>query len=97
MQIDKPNRNEEIAPLHRGVEQSLKAFERGGRLPISDRYGVTVQVAADFIGISRSRIYELLSGGELEGKIIHGRRIVIVESMLRMLGQAPGTTRATAA
>jgi excisionase family DNA binding protein len=62
-------------------------------LPIPQRYGVTVQVAAQYIGISRSRIYELLSAGELEGKIIHGRRIVVVESLLRMLGEAPDAKR----
>jgi hypothetical protein len=66
-------------------------------LPVSERYGVTVRVAAQFIGISRSRIYELLAAGDLEGKVIHGRRIVLVESMLRMLGQAPGARRANAA
>jgi excisionase family DNA binding protein len=62
-------------------------------LPIRQRYGVTVQVAAQYIGISRSRIYELLSAGELEGKIIYGRRIVVVESLLRMLGEAPDAKR----
>jgi excisionase family DNA binding protein len=66
-------------------------------LPIFERYGVTVQVAAQYIGISRSRIYELLAAGDLEGKIIHGRRIVIVESMLRMLGASPVAKRETAA
>ena len=66
-------------------------------LPIRQRYGVTVQVAAQYIGISRSRIYELLSAGELDGKIIHGRRIVVVESLLRMLGDAPDAKRNVAA
>jgi predicted DNA-binding transcriptional regulator AlpA len=65
-------------------------------LPIEDRYGVTVPVAATFIGISRSRIYELLTAGELDGKIIHGRRIVLVKSMLRMCGEAPTTKREAA-
>jgi hypothetical protein len=66
-------------------------------LPITERYGVTVPVAATYVGISRSRVYELLSHGELEGKIIHGRRIVLVESLMRMLGQAPTARRDTAA
>lgn len=64
-------------------------------LPIAERYGVTVQIAAQFSGISRSRIYELLAAGELEGKIIHGRRIVVVESMLRMCDGAPSAKRKT--
>ena len=46
-------------------------------------------MAAEFSGISRSRIYELLADGTLEGKTIHGRRIVVVQSLLRMCGAAP--------
>jgi hypothetical protein len=76
---------------HRGVAGAVKGFER--RLPIAERYGVTVQIAAQFSGISRSRIYELLAAGELKGKIIHGRRIVVVQSLLRMCGEAPSTKR----
>jgi hypothetical protein len=82
---------ESNSELHRGIEGAVKAFER--RLPITERYGVTVQMAAEFSGISRSRIYELLAAGELEGKIIHGRRIVIVQSLLRMCGEAPSAKR----
>lgn len=65
-------------------------------LPITERYGVTVPVAATYVGISRSRVYELLAHGELEGKVIHGRRIVLVESLMRMVGQAPTARRGTA-
>ena len=62
-------------------------------LPLEERFGVTVAIAAEYVGISKSRIYELLQNGELEGKVIHGRRIVMVESLLRMLGQAPSAKR----
>jgi excisionase family DNA binding protein len=62
-------------------------------LPLEERFGVTVNVAAEYVGISKSRIYELLQSGELEGRVIHGRRIVVVTSLLRMLGQAPSTKR----
>jgi hypothetical protein len=85
---------ESSSELHRGVEGAVKGFER--RLPITERYGVTVQMAAEFSGISRSRIYELLVAGELEGKIIHGRRIVVVQSLMRMCGQAPSARRSAA-
>ena len=79
--------------LHRGVAGAIKAFERR-RLPIAERFGVTVQMAAEFSGISRSRIYELLQSGELEGRIIHGRRIVVVQSLLGMCRGAPRARRA---
>jgi hypothetical protein len=58
-------------------------------LPIRERYAVTVPMAVQFIGISRTRVYELLACGELDGKVIHGRRLVLVDSLLRMIGEAP--------
>jgi hypothetical protein len=85
---------ESNSDLHRGVAGAIKAFERR-RLPIAERFGVTVQMAAEFSGISRSRIYELLSDGTLEGKIIHGRRVVVVQSLLRMCGEAPSAKHST--
>jgi excisionase family DNA binding protein len=62
-------------------------------LSLEERFGVTVSIAAEYVGISKSRIYELLQGGELEGKIIHGRRIVLVQSLLRLCGEAPSAKR----
>jgi excisionase family DNA binding protein len=62
-------------------------------LSLKERFGVTVAIAAEYVGISKSRIYELLQSGELEGKVIHGRRIVVVKSLLQMLGQAPSAKR----
>ena len=82
---------ESNSDLHRGCAGAVKAFER--QLPIAERYGVTVQVAAQFSGISKSRIYELLQSGELAGRIIHGRRIVVVQSLLRLCGGAPSAKR----
>jgi excisionase family DNA binding protein len=65
-------------------------------LPLEERFGVTVAVAAEYVGISKSRIYELLQSGELEGRIIRGRRIVVVQSLPRMCGQAPSAKRSAA-
>jgi hypothetical protein len=67
----------------------------GQLLSIAERFGVTVAIAAAYSGISRSRIYELLAAGELEGKIIHGRRIVLVQSLLRLCGEAPSAKHST--
>jgi excisionase family DNA binding protein len=65
-------------------------------LPLAERFGVTVATAAEYVGISKSRIYELLQNGELEGKVIRGRRIVVVQDLLRLCGEAPSTKRETA-
>ena len=62
-------------------------------LPLEERFGVTVSVAAEYVGISKSRIYELLQNGELEGKIIRGRRIVVVQGLLRLCHKAPSAKK----
>jgi hypothetical protein len=64
-------------------------------LALEERFGVTVGIAAAYSGISRSRIYELLADGTLEGKILHGRRIVVVQSLIRMCGDAPSAKHST--
>lgn len=64
-----------------------------GDLPISERYAVTAPIAAQFIGISRTRVYELLQDGTLEGRVIRGRRVVLVESLMQMVNGAPSTKR----
>jgi len=60
-----------------------------GDVPLDQRFGVTVQFAAQYAGISRSSIYELLASGDLAGRVIAGRRIVEVQSLLRLCGEAP--------
>ena len=32
-------------------------------LPLKERFGVTVAIAAEYVGISKSRIYEMLADG----------------------------------
>lgn len=64
-----------------------------GDIPLEQRFGVTVQFAAQYAGVSRSSIYELLAAGDLEGRVIAGRRIVEVKSLLRLCGSAPSAKR----
>ena len=68
----------------------------GKKIPLEERFGVTVSVAAEYVGISKSTVYELLQNGELEGKIIGGRIIVLMPRLLRLCGQAPSSKRETA-
>ena len=74
--------------MHPGVTR-----EKIGDIPLEQRFGVTVRFAAQYAGISRSSIYELLAAGELAGRIIAGRKIVEVESLLRLCGGAPRAKR----
>jgi hypothetical protein len=88
------SKKESNSDLHRGVEGAVKGFER--RLPIAQRFGVIVSVAADYIGFSKSSVYELLASGDLAGRIIAGRMIVEVQGprgLLHLCGQAPSAKR----
>ena len=62
-------------------------------VPLEQRFGVTVQFAAQYAGVSRSSIYELLAAGDLDGRVIAGRHIVEVQSLLRLCGEAPRAKR----
>jgi excisionase family DNA binding protein len=65
-------------------------------LPLAERFGCTVQTAAEYSGISKSSIYELLASGDLAGRIIAGRMIVEVQGpqgLLHLCGRAPSAKR----
>ena len=81
--IAKPHA-EAPAPLAIGSQKAL---------PIRERVAITAQLAADFTGISRTRIYELLADGTIEGRIVRGRRLVLVSSLLKLLGESPSTAK----
>jgi len=68
----------------------------GKKLSLTERFGVTVAIAAEFSGISKSSIYELLASGDLAGRIIAGRMIVEMQGpqgLLQLCGEAPSTKR----
>lgn len=67
-----------------------------GVLPIAQRHAVTVQLASEFSGVSRSRLYELLLDGAIEGKVVRGRRLVMVGSLMKFVGEAPSAKRTAA-
>jgi len=65
-------------------------------LSLKERFGVTVAIAAEFSGISKSSIYGLLASGDLAGREIAGRKIVEVQGprgLLRLCGKAPSAER----
>jgi hypothetical protein len=65
-------------------------------IPLDQRFGVTVQFAAQYAGISKSSIYELLASGDLAGRIIAGRMIVEMQGpqgLLQLCGQAPSAKK----
>ena len=65
-------------------------------LPVAERFGVTVQFATQYAGISKSSIYAMLASGDLAGREIAGRKIVEVQGprgLLHLCGQAPSAKR----
>lgn len=51
---------------------------------------VSVSEAADFLGLSRRTIYELLTDGQLPSTKLRGRRLIPRASLLDLLSRADG-------
>src|SRR4051794_36618656 len=56
-------------------------------LPIRERAAITVPVAVQFSGLSRSRLFELMAAKDIESRMICGRRLIMVPSLLEFLGE----------
>ncbi len=59
-------------------------------IAFGERLTCSVAEASQAIGLSRSKIYELMSGGEVQSVTIGRRRLVSVSSLFRLTGQRPG-------
>lgn len=59
----------------------------GQAIPVKDRISVTVQIANEATGVSRSVLYEMIKAEELESTTVRGRRLIFVDSLLAVLGK----------
>lgn len=58
-------------------------------IPFDERLTCSVAEACTAVGLSRSKIYELISGGAVETVLIGRRRLVRVPSLKRLLSASP--------
>jgi excisionase family DNA binding protein len=58
-------------------------------MKFSERVSCTVKEGVEGTGLSRSRIYEAIADGRLKSKMVNGRRLLIVESLLRFVSPEP--------
>ncbi|MBU6298152.1 MAG: excisionase family DNA-binding protein [Alphaproteobacteria bacterium] len=58
-------------------------------IPFEERLTCSVAEACTAVGLSRSKIYELISGGAVETVMIGRRRLVRVPSLKRLLLPSP--------
>jgi hypothetical protein len=77
---------EQYAPS-KMMEQKMK-----NTIPVRDRHSVTIAIASEFTGVSKTRIYEFIRDGHIESRKIHGRRLVIVQSLIDYLDQDRAAT-----
>lgn len=49
---------------------------------------VGVVDAAQMVGVSRSRMYELMNEGSVRSTMIGGRRVILVSSLKQLVGEA---------
>jgi excisionase family DNA binding protein len=56
--------------------------------PLHERLSVGIDDAATLTGLSRSRLYELLSEGRIRSVAIGRRRLIPVASLRELIGEA---------
>lgn len=57
-------------------------------VPLSERAALTVRDAGSYLGLSRSKLYELIGEGKLASRKIGARRLVLRESLDKLLADA---------
>ena len=55
-------------------------------MAFGERLTCSVAEASKAVGLSRSKLYELISGGEVQSVTIGRRRLVSVSSLMRLTG-----------
>ncbi len=79
--------NSEAAPLVSDVKRAQTY--RGAVVPFHERITCTVPEACQAIGLGRSKLYELIAGGQLRTTTIGRRRLVVVQSLLTLVSPQP--------
>jgi excisionase family DNA binding protein len=70
------------------VQNSVKAFQ--GAIPFALRLTCTIEEACEATGLGRTKLYELIDGGHLDTTTIGRRRLVLVRSLRRLIGDEAG-------
>lgn len=60
------------------------------QMPFADRQACTIKQAMQASGLGHSKLYELIKEKRLAAIKVDGRRLIIVESLLRLLTPSEG-------
>ena len=74
---------------HRAAHMDMSSSAARAAIPFEERLTCSVAEACTAVGLSRSKIYELISGGAVETVMIGRRRLVRVPSLKRLLLPSP--------
>ena len=74
------------------IDETVNSEVMQAEPPIAfgERLTCSVAEACKAVGISRSKFYELISGGEVQSVTIGRRRLVSVPSLHKLTGTLPG-------
>ena len=75
--------NSEAVTVSSGMKRAQTY--RGSVVPFHERITCTVPEACQAIGLGRSKLYELIAGGQLRTTTIGRRRLVVVQSLLTLV------------
>jgi len=66
------------------------------RIPFRERITCSINEACYASSFGRTKLYELIGEGQLETRLVAGRRLVLVNSLLKLLGADGGQEAETA-
>jgi hypothetical protein len=67
------------------MSNHVRAYGQVRGTPATDIITAPIDRFCELAGIGRSKVYELIGAGELESVVLGGRRLVVIDSWLRLI------------
>lgn len=68
------------------MNKSTHPPNEAGQIPFEERLTCTVAEACSATGIGKTKLYELMGGGQIATKTVGRRRLVLVRSLIGLVG-----------
>lgn len=74
--------------------ETPKAPKKPVELPPGSKLAYTIDEAGPAIGVGRTTVFAMIREGEVEAKIVRGRRVITRDELQRILDEAPSARAA---
>lgn len=76
------------------TNETTKAAKKPVELPPGAKLAYTIDEAGPAIGVGRTTVFAMIREGEVEAKIVRGRRVITRDELQRILDEAPSARAA---